>query len=176
MTILFRSPRMGALEPLLRQVRERFGAKLVATTAGGIRALFRALAAGEAVGMLPDQEPRKGTGVFAPFFGVPAYTMVLLSRLARTRRSPVIFAFMERLPAGKGYRLHYFPAPDDIYDPDPAVSATAMNRTVQACIAMNPAQYLWSYKRFRLRPNDGRSPYKAVLLGSDSRDAGDFLH
>ncbi|MFQ6024189.1 MAG: lysophospholipid acyltransferase family protein, partial [Acidiferrobacterales bacterium] len=134
-TVLFRPEQMEALQPSMQCGRERFGARLVSTDFNGVRALYRALNAGEVIGILPDQEPQRDAGVFAPFFGIPAYTMSLLPRLAQKTRAPVVTAMMERLPAGKGYKLHYLPVSDAIYDENPVVSATAVNDAVQACIA-----------------------------------------
>ncbi len=137
----------------MRQARERLGGKIVPTDARGVKALFQALAKGEAAGMLPDQEPRRGSGIFAPFFGKPTYTMVLLSRLAKKTKAVPVFAFMERLPNGKGFHLHWLPVADEIYSNDMEVSATALNQAVEKCININPSQYMWTYKRFRQRPD-----------------------
>ena len=153
MTALYRPLRLAELDALVHQAREKSGATLVPTDARGIRSLYQAMARGDAVGILPDQEPGGGAGVFAPFFGVPAYTMVLLSRMAAKAGAPVIFTFAERLPRGRGFRMHFIPAPEGIADPDPVVAATALNRGVEQCIAIAPDQYQWAYKRFRSRPD-----------------------
>lgn len=151
-TSLYRPPRMSALDGMMRTARQRLGATLVPTDAGGVRALYRALEKGEMVGILPDQEPGAGTGVFAPFFGVPAYTMVLLSRLALKTQAPVIFAYAERLPLGAGYHLHFSRAPRAIHEGSVEDSTHCVNAMVEECVRALPDQYQWSYKRFRTRP------------------------
>lgn len=151
-TSLYRPPRRAALEATIRTARERLGARLVPTDAGGIRKLYQALVRGELIGILPDQDPRAQGGAFAPFFGVPANTMTLLPRLAHKGRAPVVFGFAERLPWGGGFRVHYLPAPTGIDSDDPAIAAAALNRGVEQCVRLAPAQYQWSYKRFRTRP------------------------
>lgn len=156
-TSLYRPPRMAELDHLIRSARERTGARLVPTDAGGIRALYQALGRGEVIGILPDQEPAPGAGVYAPWFGIPAYTMLLLARLARKSGAPVVFIYAERLPWGRGFRLHYRPAESGIADSDPLVAAGALNRTVEACVRALPEQYQWSYRRFRQRP-EGEPP------------------
>ena len=148
-TVLFRPPRLAVMSDLLHGARERLGMKPVPTDAGGVRSLFRALKDGEAVGILPDQRPRGGHGVMAPFFGQPALTMTLFSRLAHRGNASVIFAAMERLPRGRGYRLHFWHADEQVGDPDPTIAATALNREVERAIERAPAQYMWSYERFR---------------------------
>ncbi|MEJ2687915.1 MAG: lysophospholipid acyltransferase family protein [Gammaproteobacteria bacterium] len=159
-TSLYRPPRMAELDDLIRGARERTGARLVPTDAGGIRALYQALGRGEVIGILPDQEPAPGAGVFAPWFAQPAYTMLLLARLARKSGAPVIFIYAERLPWGRGFRLHYREAEEGIADADPQVAATALNRTVEACVRALPGQYQWSYRRFRHRPEGEPSVYR----------------
>lgn len=153
---MYRPPRQREYEALLTRVRERSGADLVPATAAGIRRLYRVLADGEVAAILPDQEARQG--VFAPLFGRPAKTMTLLPKLARRSGAPVVFAFAERLPWARGYRVHMLPAPGDIADPDPERAAAALNRMIEACVRIAPEQYQWTYRRFRRQP-DGKDPY-----------------
>lgn len=152
MTTLYRPPRQMAIDPLIHKGRERTGTRLVATDAKGIRSLYQALARGETIGVLPDQEPGAGSGVYAPFFGRPAYTMALLSRLARKSKAAVFFAYCERLPKGQGYKLVFRSAPEEVYDQDIETSVQAVNQAVEACVLSLPEQYQWSYKRFRATP------------------------
>ena len=150
-TTLYRPPRITALDALIRDSRARLGAELAATDAKGVRRVYETLARGGVVGILPDQDPGGG-GVFAPFFGIPANSMVLLGRLARKTGAAVFFGFCERLPGTAGYRFHFFSAPDQIADVDPIIAATAMNAGIEACVRACPEQYQWGYRRFRTRP------------------------
>ena len=100
LAILYRPPRRPWLEPLLRRVRGALPVEQIRAEGSGVRALYKRLAAGGMVGILPDQQPRAGEGIDAPFFGVPAPTMVLLPRLAERTGASVVFAFAERLPRG----------------------------------------------------------------------------
>ncbi|MGK0673843.1 MAG: lysophospholipid acyltransferase family protein [Halothiobacillaceae bacterium] len=152
MTSLYKPPKQVALETPMRKARERLGATLVPTDASGVKALLQALKRREVIGILPDQEPTEGQGVFSPFLGQSAYTMVLASRLSGREQARAFFTFAERLPRGRGFRLHFIPAEDDFYSPDLTASTAALNRGVEACIRIAPAQYQWSYKRFRKRP------------------------
>ena len=159
MTCLFRPLRMAELDDLVRAARSRFGASYFPANQRGIRALRRAAAHGGTVAMLPDQEPRSGSGHFAPFFGIPAYSMTLLVRLSQSTGAPIVFTYCERLPWGRGYRLHFHPAPQEIYSPDTRAAVAAMNRAVEELIRECPAQYQWSYRRFARRPGGERSMY-----------------
>ncbi|MBN8728678.1 MAG: lipid A biosynthesis acyltransferase [Xanthomonadales bacterium] len=155
LAILYRAPRTSTLEPLLRQVRGALPVEQVRAEGSGVRALYRRLAAGGAIGILPDQKPRQGEGVPAPLFGVPASTMVLLPRLAQRTGARVLFAFAERLPRGRGYRIHVLPAPEGLCDADPVIACTALNRGVEACVQRAFTQYQWTYKRW---PKDAHPP------------------
>lgn len=159
MTSLYQRPKIRELDQLLKQARETTGSSLVPTTPSGLRQLHQALANKECIGILPDQEPKGTGGVFAPFFGVQAYTMTLLTRLASEQRIPIIFSFAERLPKGKGYYFHIVIPDEKIYDPDPKTSATALNAAVEEVIRIRPEQYMWNYKRFKRRPNNEASFY-----------------
>jgi KDO2-lipid IV(A) lauroyltransferase len=148
MAILYRPPRIAALEALLRRVRGDLAPEQVRAEGAGVRTLYKRLAAGGTVGILPDQKPRQGEGQVAPFFGVPALTMVLLPRLAARTGATVLYAFAERLPRGAGFRIHLLPAPDALADTDMLVACSALNRGVEACVERAFAQYQWHYKRF----------------------------
>ncbi len=148
LAILYRAPHHGLLEPLLVRARGALPVEQVRAEGAGVRTLYRRLAEGGVIGILPDQKPRQGEGEMAPFFGVPARTMVLLPRLARRTGATVLFAFAERLPRGAGFRVHVLPAPAGIDDADIAVACAALNRGVENCVRLAFAQYQWTYKRF----------------------------
>jgi KDO2-lipid IV(A) lauroyltransferase len=150
--LVYRVPQIAALETLLLAVRGRQGAEQIRADGVGVRTVFRRLAEGRLVGILPDQRPKSGEGVHAPFFGVQTLTMVLVSRLAQRTGAPVVFGFAERLPRGQGFRVRFLPAPEGIDDPDPERAVAALNRGVEACARAALPQYQWSYKRFSHPP------------------------
>ena len=166
-TILYKPPKKPALDAPIREGRARFGAKVVPTDSGGMKALLHALKHAEAVGILPDQEPTEGQGIFTPFLGQSAFTMLLPMRLAaRTqdnakggKQARIFFSITERLPKARGFRLHFMPAEDALYSDDMEQAAAALNRGVEACIRIAPTQYQWSYKRFRQRPEGEAEVY-----------------
>lgn len=155
--IAYRPPRQPEIEPLLIRARGALAAEQVrAEGAAGVRALFKRLKDGGVVGILPDQQPKSGEGEFAPFFGTPALTMVLLSRLAQRTGATVLFAFAERLPRGAGFRIRIQPAPESIADADLPTAVAALNRGVEDCVRLAPEQYQWAYKRYSIRPPQPR--------------------
>lgn len=152
MTTLYRPPTLASMGRVIRRGRERFGARLVPTDNQGVRALLQALKQGETIGILPDQEPGRGQGEFAPFFGIPAYTMTLVSRLTQKTGATVVMCYAERLARGRGYHLHFLKPPAEIADTELKLSLAALNHGVEACIRPCPAQYQWGYRRFKTRP------------------------
>jgi len=159
-TALYRPPRVREMEAIYTKSRERFGGEAVPAGPAGVRAIYSALRRGELTTVLPDQDPGRGAGIFVPFFGFPANTSSLLSRLAQRSGAPVIFAYSQRRARGDGFTIHFTPGAAQIHDPDLETSVAAVNREVERCIRANPTQYLWSYKRFRFQPDRQLSPYK----------------
>ena len=162
-TGLYRPPRQRGLEPLMVAGRSRPGHnRMVATDRKGVRALYKALAQGEIVVILPDQVPasrRGGAGVFAPFFGIPALTMTLVSRLARRSGAPVYFIAFVRQKGPAPYRVIGQGGDPAIADQDLERACTALNAGVEALVRQVPEQYQWTYRRFREQP-DGSNPYR----------------
>lgn len=153
MTTLYKPAKIAGLNELIANSRAKGGAKLVPTNRQGVVQLTKALKQGESTGILPDQQPKRDGGVFADFFGVPAFTMTLLPKLANRTGAVVLLAYAERLADGKGFDVHFQKADPDVYSDDGEVAAAGLNRSVEACVRHIPAQYQWEYKRFRKRPD-----------------------
>ena len=146
-TVLYRRPKAGWIEPLMRAGRERNNVRLVPADLTGVREMFAALKRGETVGFLPDQVPGKGEGEWTEFFGRPAYTMTLAAKLAGRDNVACFLAFARRLPRGAGYSIHVRPLPAPIA----GESATRrVNRALEALVRECPEQYLWGYNRYKI--------------------------
>ncbi|KAF1693673.1 lipid A biosynthesis lauroyl acyltransferase [Pseudoxanthomonas jiangsuensis] len=150
--IVYRPPESAVGDEFLQQVRGVDNVRQVRAEGPAVRQLWKVLKDGGAVGILPDQQPKAGDGEFAPFFGVQALTMTLLSRLAERTGAPVLLAWCERIDSGPGFALHVEPAPAAIADPDPQAAVDCLNREVERIARRDPAQYQWTYKRYTLRP------------------------
>lgn len=146
MTNLYSPPKQSWLEPVMRSGRERGLARLATADISGVRLLYKALKRGETIGLLPDQVPSQGEGVWVDFFGRPAYTMTLSGRLAESSGATVLLAYAERLPKGAGYTLNIEPLPLDFSKSVPL----QINAALERVIAISPAQYLWSYNRYKV--------------------------
>jgi KDO2-lipid IV(A) lauroyltransferase len=148
LTNLYTSPKQDWLETVMRNGRERGLARLATADLSGVRLLFKALKRGEAIGLLPDQVPSQGEGEWVDFFSRPAYTMTLSGRLAQSSGATMLLVYAERLPHGKGYNLNFEQLPLDFSKSVPQQINTALERV----IAISPAQYLWSYNRYKVPP------------------------
>jgi KDO2-lipid IV(A) lauroyltransferase len=148
MTVMFRPPRKAALAPVLEVARNASNIRAVPATQQGVREFVRALRRGETIGMLPDQAPGTGEGVWVPFFGRPAYTVVLPGRLAVQTDVAVIVVAGERLPGGRGWRMHYLRVPEPL-PRDAAAQAELFNGAMETLIRRFPHQYLWGYNRYK---------------------------
>jgi KDO2-lipid IV(A) lauroyltransferase len=146
-TVLYRPPKMSWLEPLMREGRNRPNVRLVPADVSGVRAIFRALRDGEAVGFLPDQVPGEGEGEWAEFFGRPAYTMTLAARLAEREGVRCFLAFGCRLPRGQGYEIRLKPFPERL---EGETATRRLNRALEDLVRECPGQYLWSYNRYKV--------------------------
>ena len=145
---LYRPPKLSWLEPLMEAGRVRGGSATAPAGTRGVRVLLKTLKIGGNIIILPDQVPGQGDGVWADFFARPAYTMTLLARLQQSTDATVLFFFAERLPRGHGYHVHILPLAEALSSGKEA-SAREVNAMVERLVVMAPAQYLWSYNRYK---------------------------
>jgi KDO2-lipid IV(A) lauroyltransferase len=114
----------------------------------GVRQVARALQRGQAVGILPDQVPGDGDGVWVPFFGKLAYTAVLPAKLATKNQVPTIIFSATRKKIGLGWTIRAMRI-NKPFDADPSIAAEELNRAIEEVILKCPEQYLWGYNRYK---------------------------
>ena len=151
LTVLYRPARKAALRAVMEESRARPGLATAPATLAGVRLMIRALRRGEAVGLLPDQVPPDGMGVWVPFFGKQAYTMTLAARLVQQTGAVPLLVWGERLAHGAGYTVHVsaLDEPLPTQDESQAESAAVINRAMERLIRQCPGQYLWGYHRYK---------------------------
>ncbi|MCG8613105.1 MAG: lysophospholipid acyltransferase family protein [Pseudomonadales bacterium] len=149
MAALYRPPKVKELETYMSQVRGRSGSELVPTDKRGVIRLFSILKRGGVVGVLPDQVPDDSGGVFVPFFGVPANTIKLVSKMVEKTGARVLCLYAQRLPSGHGFILVFRDVDPLLYSRDLTDSVTGLNKSVERCVLDIPTQYQWEYKRFK---------------------------
>jgi len=145
-TVLYRPPKNPAMVPLYDSGRNRGQMKGAAADMAGVRQMLKALKQKEAVGILPDQVPQDGEGVWVPFFGKLAYTMTLAARFSKVRDVATFFVYATRDSGGR-YSFYVQPAGD--LSGDEAACAEAINREIESIIMQCPDQYFWGYNRFK---------------------------
>jgi Kdo2-lipid IVA lauroyltransferase/acyltransferase len=146
LTVLYRTPHIPWVSRLVVGGRARSPMKLAPATLQGVRMLFRALKQAEAVGILPDQVPGYGEGVWVKFFGRPAYTMTLLGRLCASTSPAVFVAFAKRLPRAAGYEIELESVDADLTGKE---GAQRLNDILERIVRTCPEQYLWGYNRYK---------------------------
>ena len=134
----------------LYKVRERFGVVLVARQGADMRGVIRRVKEGLPLYYLPDMDLGETNSVFVPFFGVPAATIPMVSRIARMIGAKVVMAVTEM--TDDGYVLHITPPWTDFPGPSIEEDTARMNRELERWVLKMPEQYLWTHKRFKTRP------------------------
>lgn len=178
-TVLYRPAKQAWLAQVLEHARNRPHLQSAPATLSGVRQLLRALKNGQTLGLLPDQVPPEGMGAWAPFFGPPAYTMTMATKLAHQTGASLVWlrgerlGFWQRRKASADFVVHAraaaAPLVAAVADGAPEPSAAALNRDMEDLIMQCPQQYLWGYNRYK--------PPKAEILtrgpnqGQASKDA-----
>ena len=146
-TILYRPSRQEWLNEVVEEGRAYPNMHFVPTNLNGVRQMSRALTRGEAIGILPDQVPSGGEGVWVPFFERPAYTTPLPARLANRNNTPIVMFTAKRKGIGKGWLMQatrLTPLSEDTY-----IAATQINAAIENAVLVAPEQFIWSYNRYK---------------------------
>ncbi|MGH7852092.1 MAG: lysophospholipid acyltransferase family protein [Candidatus Binatia bacterium] len=151
LTVMYRPQRSPWLDRLMANGRSHRELRLAPTSFKGVRMFSQALSRGESIGLLPDHAPGIGEGVWADFFGKPAFTMTLPRRLQQASGAALIMTFGERLPGGKGFRLHFEALPEHDFN------ETKLNHAIENLVRRFPDQYFWNYNRYKKMSRRGAS-------------------
>lgn len=150
---LYRKPRNPMLHQALRHAMGHLGGQVVERY-DSLKWVIKAVRKGAVLYYLPDQDPDRADAdyVFAPFFGVPTATYTAFGRLARAMDAAVVPVRTRMLPWGRGYELEFLPELQDFPVGEDMLDATRLNQVIETMIRECPEQYLWSYRRFKTRP------------------------
>lgn len=142
----------------LHALRSRFiPPELIERAGFDLRAAIRSLQRGLPFYYLPDQDYGPRHAIFVPFFGVPAATLPMVSRLAQMTSAKVVMAVTEM--TDDGYVLHLEPPWHDFPSGDLHADTLRMNREIENWVRRMPDQYLWTHKRFKTRPEGAGKIY-----------------
>ena len=137
------------IDQLVESRRRLTGNRLI-TKWESARAILRALAQNEAVGILIDQNASPQEGVFVNFFGVPACANVSFARIAARTGAPVIPGFAIWMEAEQRYVLRFYPPME--LGPDAAAETARLHQLLEQVIREYPDQWLWIHRRWKTRP------------------------
>lgn len=156
--IMYKPAKQKGVDAFVRTARSRLNSIAVPTDERGVKALFKGLKQNGFTAILPDHIPHEGGGIFAPFFGIPTWTGVMVPKLISRTQCAVIVMYCLRRPDADGFDLHFEKPDPDIWSEDLATATAAMNRSMEQVIRRDPAHYQWSYKRFK-KCQDRPDPY-----------------
>ncbi len=158
-SILYRPPKLKAVDELLVRQRTQLGNELAPSTREGIVSLVKRVRSGGIAGIAADPEPSRTSGVFVPFFGVPTLTSKFVPSLVHGHKAVAVFIHALRLDDGSGYRVIIEAAPEALYGDDVELAVTALNQGIEKQVRQAPSQYMWSMKRFKKRPDGEKKWY-----------------
>ncbi len=160
LSILYREPKNRLIRPFVKRSRERPGMDPSPADLSGVRKIVRCMRSGGVLGCLPDQVPGRGEGVWASFFGLPAFTMTFPMKMARQFNAACVVMTCVRVK-GKGWKI-FSEVMGDPLTGDAQKDAELMNRAIERAILRTPEQYLWNYNRYK----------NVVRPGHHSQDKG----
>ncbi|QKH35990.1 lysophospholipid acyltransferase family protein [Achromobacter pestifer] len=141
------------IDAVMAAGRTRFNESFVVSRKDGVRELIRHLRAPRPVYYLPDMDFGRQGAVFAPFFGIPAATLLSTAQLAKKWDAVVkpVLGFWN--PDTGRYHIEVLPPLADFPGTDTLEDATArLNRELESWIRRCPSQYYWVHRRFKTRP------------------------
>lgn len=150
LTAMYKPPKIKALDDFMQAGRVRGKGRTAPASAQGVKQIIRALRQGEATIILPDHVPNpyEGAGVWANFFGKPAYTMTLATKLAQIKGVKTLFFCGERLSQKREFVLHIEPMHGQLTG-NKANDARILNENIEYWIRKFPEQYLFAYNRYK---------------------------
>lgn len=150
-TAMYKPPKIRPLDSWMQTVRNRSSATMVPANRRGVTELVKTLKSGGCIVMLPDQEPERESGDFAPFFDIETLTVSLVHGLATKTNAQLLLVNARRLPDGSGFDVIFRDA-NAVNTDDLRESLVAMNAIIESAVREIPTQYQWEYKRFKRRP------------------------
>jgi KDO2-lipid IV(A) lauroyltransferase len=149
----------AAFDQVLRAGRARFKPVKLFTRQDGIKPILRALRDKLPYFMLPDMDFGEKDAEFVPFFGIQAATLTATARIAATTGAQVMPVIATFLPNYRGWRVKFYPVWDNYPGEDMVAATRRMNQFIEERVREAPAEYFWTHKRFKTRPNGEPSLY-----------------
>jgi len=144
------------IEKMVDSVRTKFGNTTIDKLSAA-RSMYRILRTGEiSLGLLPDLNTLEDEAMFIHFFGVPAATTFLVSKMALRTQTPIVPVFSPWVAETGKYLIDVEPliSVETTGDEEADVRrvTTEITRRVENQIRQYPGQWLWIHKRWKTRP------------------------
>lgn len=146
----------------LRAGRARFKPVKLFTRNDGIKPILRAMKEHLPYFMLPDMDFGEKDAEFVPFFGIPAATLTATARIAAAAGAQVVPVIATFLPNYQGWRVKFYPVWENYPGTDMVAATRRMNEFIEERVREAPAEYFWTHKRFKTRPNGEPSFYSDI--------------
>jgi len=146
---VYRPHKNPVMEYVVSRARLRYAKNMFARDE--LRGIVRHLKSAGIVWYAPDQDYRRGSSIFSPFFNIPASTITATHQLARMTRCAVMFYAVKRNHEKPYYKLKLSP-PVTPFPTEMQADTDRINAGIQAMVEAAPSQYLWLHKRFKTRP------------------------
>jgi Kdo2-lipid IVA lauroyltransferase/acyltransferase len=148
------NPRLDALV----EQRRALSGNHVISKRDAAREILRALKAGEAVGILIDQNTLPEEGVFIDFFGEKACAGAAFARFAHHTGAAVVPGFALWSEQDRRYALRFDPEIE--MTGDVARDTQRIHTHLESVVREHPDQYLWIHRRWKTRPRGAAPLYK----------------
>ena len=148
-----------AFDDVLRAGRSRFRPVQLFSRKEGVKPIIRAMREHLPYFMLPDMDFGEKDSTFVDFFGTAAATLTAPGRIAASTGAAVIPVVATFLPNYAGWKVTFYPAWDNYPGDDMAIAARRMNAFIEERVREAPAEYFWTHKRYKTRPQGEASPY-----------------
>ena len=158
---IYTKQRNKIFDAALRKGRLRFtpDEKNLLSREAGVKPIIRAMKSGRAFLMLPDMDFGVRDSVFTPFFGIPAATLTSPARLVTATDGQIIPVITRFLPNYQGWQVIFYPPWENYSGTDINAATLRMNAFIEERVLESPAEYFWSHKRFKTRPDGERNLY-----------------
>jgi Kdo2-lipid IVA lauroyltransferase/acyltransferase len=146
MTAMYRRPDKAWVAQIIESARVAPNLSMAPADASGVRMALKTLKNRGTLGILPDQVPKQGEGVWLPWFGRDAYTITLPAKLHASTGAAMYIVCA--LPSAAGWEMICDPV--DVPDNLTAEQLTLhLNQALERMVLRSPLHYAWSYKRYK---------------------------
>ncbi len=152
LTAMYRRPKQEWVAQFVESVRIVPNLTMARADIGGVRAALKTLKSNGLLGILPDQVPKQGEGLWLPWFGRDAYTINLPAKLHLTTQARMYIIYA--IPTADGWQVHCerIVLPEAEINPllnKTEVISRHLNSVLESAVKRHYLYYAWGYKRYK---------------------------